>query len=185
MQIYATLLKHPNSGKASRQLNAFHQELLGYIDGGSSLRHYEKPEVMLSIVVSIAMKNPKYYNIAMAVASLLIRAAPESRRGLLVERLLDKFVSTPNTGLLDMWVQRVSYPIDPSRPFSEPLTAIVDEDGYVDNSSIWNIDWLKPAMKELIRDTKLVNPETLKVIREQQQIGITRHEVDLFMDIPS
>lgn len=185
IQVYSTTLKHPNSGKTSRQLNVFHSELLEYLDAGSHLRHYEKAEVMLSVVINIAMKNPKYYNIAMAVASLLIRAAGENRRGLLVEKVLKKFEGVPNTGLLDLWVQRVSYPIDPSHVFGEKLTSVVNEDDYVDNTLVWNIEWLKPAMRDIIRDTKLVDTELLKQIREQQQIAISREEVDLFIDIPS
>lgn len=185
IQIYATILKHPNSGKTPRQLGDFHQQLLEYLDEGHSLRHYEKVEVMLSIVVNIAIKNPKYYNITMAVASLLIRAAGESRRGLLVERVIDKFAEVPNTGLLDLWIQRVSYPIDPLHKFDESLTSVVDESDYTDNSNVWNIDWLKPAMRDIVRDTKLVKGSLLKEIREQQQISISREEVDMFVDVPS
>lgn len=185
IQIYATLLKHPNSGKTSRQLSTFHKELLEHLDEGRNLRHYEKPEVMLSVIINIATKNPKYYNMAMAVASLLIRTAPESRRGLLVERVLGKFEGVPNTGLLDLWVQRVSYPTDPSHGFDEMLTLVVNEESYTDNSLVWNIDWLKPAMRNIVRDTKLVDVAVLRRIREQQQIAISREEVDLFMDIPS
>ena len=185
IQIYATTLKHPNSGKTSRQLSVFHQELLEYLDAGNHLRHYEKAEVMLSVVVSIATKNPKYYSIAMAVASLLVRAAPESRRGLLIERILEKFERVPNTGMLDLWVQRVSYPINPLHTFDEVLTLATNEDGYTDNSLIWNIDWLKPVMRDVVRDTKVVDTAILQRLREQQQITITRKEVDLFMDIPS
>lgn len=184
IQIYAVTLKHPNTGKTSRQLGAFHQELIEHLDGGQHLRNYEKPEVMLSVVVSIAMKNPRYYNMAMAVSSLLVRAADKSRRGLLVEKLLNKFSQTPNTGLLDVWAQRVSYPIDPTLPFTETLTSVVSEE-YTDNSVIWNIEWLKPAMGDIIKSTKLVDIAVLASLREQEKIAISREEVDLFIDIPS
>jgi len=185
IQIYATTLKHPNSGKTSRQLSAFHMELLEYLDSNHCLRHYEKAEVMLSVIVNIAIKNPKYYNMAMAVASLLIRAAQPSVRGLLVEKILGRFDNVANTGLLDLWMQRVSYSIDPLHTFNEPLTLVVNEDDYSDNSNVWNIDWLKKSMRDIVRDTKLVDVSYLKLIREQQQIAISRKEIDLFMDIPS
>lgn len=185
MQIYASTLKHPNSGKVSRQLSSFHQELLEYIDSGRSLRHYERADVMLSIVVNIAIKSPRYYNMAMAVASLMIKAAKDSKRGMFVERIVDKFSATPNTGLLDVWVQRLAYPILPNNTYNEQLTRIVNEDNYVDNGVVWNIKWLKPGMRELVRDTKVINERLLKKIREDQQIEITRGEIDLFMDIPS
>lgn len=185
MQIYASTLKHSNSGKTSRQLTQFHKELLEYIDNGKKLRHYERADVMLSIITNIAVRNPRYYSTAMAVASLIVQAAGESQRGLLVEKILARFANIPNTGLLDLWVQRVSYAIDPLHQFTELLTRVVNEDSYVDNSIIWNLDWLKPEMRNVIRDTRMVDVSTLKKIREEQQISISREEVDLFMDIPS
>lgn len=185
MQIYAASYKYPNSGMVSRQLNMFHEELLDYLDKGKSLRHYEKPEVMLSIVVNMAIKNPKYYNMAMAVASLTIRGAGESRRGLLVQKILDKFKIIPNTGLLDIWLQRVSYSIDPDLQFNELLTRSVSERAYIDNSIIWCIDWLKDDIMKTVRDTSIVDVDILQGIRETNKISIDRQEVDLFRDIPS
>ncbi|AJA06647.1 hypothetical protein TM7x_03560 [Candidatus Nanosynbacter lyticus] len=185
MQIYAASYKYPNSGMVSRQLNMFHEELLDYLDQGKSLRHYEKPEVMLSIVVNMAIKNPKYYNMAMAVASLTIRGAGESRRGLLVQKILDKFKIIPNTGLLDIWLQRVSYSIDPDLQFNELLTRSVSERAYIDNSIIWCIDWLKDDIMKTVRDTSIVDVDILQGIRETNKISIDRQEVDLFRDIPS
>jgi len=185
MQIYAASYKYPNSGMVSRQLNMFHEELLDYLDKGKSLRHYESPEVMLSIVVNMAIKNPKYYNMAMAVASLTVRGARESRRGLLVQKVIDKFKIIPNTGLLDIWLQRVYYSIDPNFQFNELLTRSVSEREYTDNSIIWCIDWLKDDMMKVVRDTRIVNIDMLQDIRETNRISIDRQEVDLFRDIPS
>lgn len=145
----------------------------------------KKPEVMLSIVVNMAIKNPKYYNMAMAVASLTIRGAGESRRGLLVQKILDKFKIIPNTGLLDIWLQRVSYSIDPDLQFNELLTRSVSERAYIDNSIIWCIDWLKDDIMKTVRDTSIVDVDILQGIRETNKISIDRQEVDLFRDIPS
>ena len=185
MQMYASIARHPNSGSVSRQLTQYHRELLSFLDDKNSLREYERADVMLGIVSSIAVKNPKYYNIAMAVASLLVRGAEESQRQGLVGRLLAKFDKIPNTGLLDIWVQRISYPIDVDKSFNEELTKVVNELEVADNSNVWNVDWLKDQMKKVVVETKVVDVAILKKIRENEQIAMSVAEVDLFVDIPS
>ena len=182
MQIYVTTLKHPNAGKTSRQLNVFHDELLKYKNSGKSLRHYENPEGMLSIVVNIALKNPKYYNLCAAVASILVDYAPEHRRGLLIDKIQRKFKNTPNTGMLDIWLQRISYKIDPAIIYIEPLTDLLPphNDPY-NNSNLWESTWLKQEIKDIINTTPIIDDSKL----ETMGIIISRDEVDIFQDIPS
>jgi len=185
MQIYASTHKHPNSGKTSRQLTQFHKELLEYVELGNSLRHYERADVMMSIVTNIALRNPRYYNVAMAVASVIVRAASGGQRKQLLKKTLRKFDNTPNTGLLDIWVQRISYAIDPDKKFDEPLTDTINGGANVDNGAIWNTDWLKPILRDLIKNTSLVDVAALHKIQTDQKIAMSIDEVDLFTDIPS
>lgn len=161
MQIYASTVKYPNSGSVSRQLTRYHRELLDFLKNNNELRNYERVDVMLGVVSSIAVKNPKYYNIAMAVASLLVSATNKADQLDLVKRLLTKFDKIPNTGLLDIWVQCIAYPIDDSRTFNEELTKAVNENAVADNR-IWNVEWLKDPMKSVVVETKIVDVTILK-----------------------
>lgn len=182
MQIYVTTLRHPNSGKTSRQLNIFHDELLQYKNSGKSLRHYEKPEVMLSVIINIALKNPKYYNLCMAVVSILIDYLPEVRRGLIIDKIKRKFDNIPNTGILDIWLQRISHKVDSAISYDEPATTLLPPYGKTSNNLLlWESTWLKDEMKDIISSTSVIDEEKLSAMN----IVIDRSEVDIFQDIPS
>ena len=182
IQIYITTLRHPNSGKTSRQLNTFHDELLQYKNSGKALRHYEKPEIMLSVVVNIALKNPKYYNLCMAVVSILIDSLPEGRRGLIIEKIKKKFDSIPNTGILDIWLQRISHQVDPAISYDEPTTHLLPPHGNSNNNlTLWESAWLKDELKSIISSTSIIDISKLTGMG----IIIDRQEVDIFQDIPS
>ena len=164
MQIYATIDKHPNSGKTARQLSIYHDKLLEYSDEKKKLRPYEKPETMLSIVANLAIKNPKYYNWSMAILSILVDYCPMSKQRIIVNKLVKKFNQVPNTGLLDIWLQRVSFKNYPDRQFSERITELVTQGRYPGNSVIWSCSWLEKDMEKIIVRTPIIDRSELKKI---------------------
>lgn len=182
IQIYITTLKHPNSGKTSRQLNIYHDELLEYKNSGKFLRHYEKPEVMMSVVVNIALKNPKYYNLCIAVASVLLDYISDKRKPIVIQKIRNKFSYIPNTGMLDIWLQRISHKVDTNIVYKEPLTYLLPPSyGPYNNLMLWESSWLKDDILNIIKSVEVVDTTKLN----SMGIVIARDEVDLFQDIPS
>lgn len=172
MQVYATISQHPNSGKAARQLSAYHEKLLKHKDDGNKLKPYEKAEPMISVMTNLAINNPKYYNWCMAILSIFLEYCPSSRRKLIANKIVKKFKSVPNTGLLDIWLQRVTYPSDPDRSYEEAMTKVVTSGRYPGNSSIWKSAWLVSDMEKIVNSTPVIDKSVLRklgtTIREDE-----------------
>lgn len=182
LQIYATINKHPNSGKAVRQLNYFHKQLHERYETKDKLQSYEKPDVMLGIITNIAIRNPKYFNWSVAVISILLNFIAKSNRKSSASLIVRKFESVPNTGLLDIWLQRATFPEHPERKYSEPFCKIVTLGKYPGNNAIWSMAWIaEPNLKSIIDKTPIINRDELAKLKTV----IDRKETDNFKTQPS
>lgn len=182
LQIYATIQKHPNSGKVVRQLNLFHKQLCERHKQKEKLQSYEDAEVMLSIIVNIAVRNPKYYNWSVAIISILLDYLPRSKRKLFASKIVNRFKAVPNTGLLDIWLQRVTFPSDSQRRYNEAFCKLVTLKKYPGNDQIWSSDWIAELeLKKIIRKTSIIDREEL--VRLEPVIG--RDEIDRFRSQPT
>lgn len=182
LQIHATICKHPNSGKAVRQLNYFHHKLFARYEAKEKLKSYENPEVMLGIVVNIAVANPKYYNWSVSIISILLAYVAKYKRKQLASRIVRKFETIPNTGLLDIWLQRVTFPEDPTRKYAEKFCKLVTLGGYPGNGTIWSLEWLaEPVIKKIITETKIIDTAELA----RMTTVVDRTETDSFNEQPS
>lgn len=182
MQIHQFSERYPNSGQVARMLNVLHDDMYGRLGGGliKSLKDYEKPKVMISILVDMCTKNPRFYNIIAAVISLLLSQLSDDDKIKTAKVVHDRLQSLPNTGLLDLWLQRAVYKYDQSLSFTEPLTQIPILHGG-NPIGIWNSEWLNQDMVELITSTQVVDIE----LYASNPAVTTRDEVDEFRDIPS
>ncbi|HCH34023.1 MAG: Magnesium/nickel/cobalt transporter CorA [Candidatus Saccharibacteria bacterium GW2011_GWC2_48_9] len=182
LQIYATISKHPNSGKAVRQLNYFHKQLHLKHSSKDKLHSYEKADVMLGIVTNIAIRNPKYYNWSVAIISILLDYTAKSNRRGTASSIVHKFENTPNTGLLDIWLQRATFPEHPNRKYSEPFCKLVTLDKYPGNELLWSLSWLaEPSLKRIINKTRIIDRNQLAKLKTV----IDREETDSFKTQPS
>lgn len=179
VQIYATVYKHPNSGKAARQLNVYHDELLNKQQEGKKLKTYEKPDVMISMIINMAIKNPRYYNWTMAIASILLEYCPKRKKVQLTNKIMEKFKLIPNTGLLDLWLQRITFPNMPDKQFAEPICKLVTLGVYPGNNKVWPSSWLTSDMEKIVIKTRIVDRSELRKLKPV----ITRDETDMFHPI--
>ena len=172
LQIYVTSDRHPNSGKISRLLTRF----FDVIDKSKKLGKFDDPRVMLSIAVNLALKNPKSYQWCMAIISKLLEFCDPQERVGLIDDIRKKFDRIPNTTLLDIWLQRISYKIDPSIGYAENrLTLLISSTSYPGNV-FWSSSWLKSDMLNIVQDTPIIDKEVLKTLT----VTIERAEVELF-----
>jgi len=161
LQIYAATVKYPNSGTVTRQLNRFYKE----IEKTKKIGKYDNTEVMISIVVNIALKSPKSYQWAMAIISKLIDFCEPSEKIRVINQIRQKFERIPNTGLLDIWLQRISYKIDPSIQYKEPLTFLISNTPYPGNI-IWKSSWISQKMQDIVVDTPIIDSEVINAMPE-------------------
>lgn len=170
LQIYENAKKYRNSGMVVRQASSFFTNL----EKKDKLSAHNDPIVMISIATNLAIKNPKAYQWYMAIVSQLLFHCNEKQRAEIIADIQSKLSLVPNTGMLDIWLQRATYKINPSLEFDEPLTRIVA--GILKENTIWESGWAVDDLKEIILKTPIIDMESL----EQMPKAIPKKEVELF-----
>ena len=61
----------------------------------------------------------------------------------------------PNTGYLDIWLQRITYPFNPEMEYSEKLCKILQNPS--NQTSIWNFNFLPQSEKDRLARTSIIN----------------------------
>ncbi len=171
VRIYTASTKHPNSGMITRQLRQFFTA----VNKVERLEAYDDPEVMISVALNIALKSPKSYQWSMAIISNLLAFLPHKIQVDLIKAIKTKFDIVPNTGLLDIWLQRVSHKIDRKIIYKEALTTLMGHRTYPGNI-FWNSSWLNTELQDIM-DTSIIDKAAVRVMPKT----ITMSEVDLFV----
>ena len=162
--------KHPNSGSISRGLQDFDERL-------ENVREIDFPVPLISIVVDIAIRSPRTYPVSAAILSKLIDfLGKEDRERVVVEKIGRKFSALPNTGHMEIWLQRFSIKRYPDIEYEEPLCRLVRQEP----AGIWNNDWIDlSTLENVIDPRKMIDMEELKKVGPV----IPNKEVRLF-DVP-
>ena len=159
--------KFPNSGSLSKALTKFFNRIHKYekITGNTN--------VLNSILVDIAYKNPRTYPVASAILSeFLASAETKTTRNEILDKIQKRFKLIPNTGHLQIWLQRITIKFDRTKTYTEKLCEKVNNS----STKLWNIEWLNEDFQNLI-DNEIIINET--IIDELNPI-IEPAEVQLF-----
>ena len=161
-------MAHPNSGSLMRALTAFHRriEKIG--------KPIENAVPIIAILVDIAFQNPKTYPLSAAILSkLLMLLNDPKQKTKLFQKILKRFERVPNTGHLQIWLQRISRSFDESVQYKEPLCKLVSGE----DVPIWNSNWIKSAqLKTALQPKKILDIEAMKTMEPV----IPLKEVELF-----
>lgn len=156
----------PNSGSLNKALGKFYVRII------KTSKATNVP-VLISILVDIMYKNPRTYSIAVAVLSkLFVLLDDVEMQEKIVEKIIAKFKKIPNTGHIEVWLQRLTIKVDETIEYSQPLCKIA----YSESVEIWNSNWLNAKFKKIINDTKLIDKSILENIEQVIQAS----EVQLF-----
>lgn len=158
----------PNSGSLVVALNDFHKRI-------SRVKALvEQPMPMIAIVVDIAYRNPRTYAICAAILSKLMSylESKEEKKGV-AEKIKSRFSKIPNTGHIQIWIQRVTLPIAKDISYEEPICKLVLRE----DVSLWNNQWItSQELKESIA-TSVIDRTALEAL----EIVIPIDEVELFL----
>jgi hypothetical protein len=101
----------PNAGSLSVALNDYYKKFIRCNKVNSLLP-------IISIVVDIAYRNPRTYSICSAILSKLLSfMESKDNKEDVINRIIKKFSKIPNTGFLEVWLQRVTLPFKPEQKF--------------------------------------------------------------------
>lgn len=173
LRIYQLSKKYPNSGLIAKELSV-------YYDRVERLKYFKNTdiEVIVSVFSMVAVNSPKEINWVSAIISIFLKTITcEDRRHEIIKMIHSKFQKIPNTSLIDVWLQRISAPLGVEINYTDNLTKVALQK--IDNSQIWNSQWLNDEISKKINSVKISN---LKEEIENKTISpvIPRSEVELF-----
>lgn len=158
----------PNAGSLVVALNEFHKRI------SRQKRLLEQPMPMIAIVVDIAYRNPRTYGICAAILSKLMSVLEsEDVKKAVAEKVKARFSKIPNTGHMQIWIQRVTLPIAKDISYEEPICKLVSGQ----DVSLWNTQWI--TSQELIASiaTSVIDQGALEILIPVIPI----EEVELFL----
>lgn len=158
----------PNAGSLVVALNEFHKRI------SRKKRVLEQPMPMIAIVVDIAYRNPRTYAICAAILSKLMNfLGSEEDKKSVAEKVKTRFAKIPNTGHLEIWLQRITLSIAKDFSYQEPICKLVSGESV----SLWNMDWITN------QDLKgaIATPVIDKAALEALEPVIPIDEVELFL----
>ena len=161
-------MEYPNSGSVRKALDK-------YLRGLRNIKKISSVMPLIAIVVDIAYRNPSTYPISAAILSKLLDFIDTvDGKKAVIEQIQKKFSQIPNTGYMDLWLQRISYPHTTDIEFAEPLCKLVQNDCA---AVLWNSSWIAdPVLLAAISNTDVVDFEKLN----NMPAVMSREEVALF-----
>ncbi|PSB01573.1 RNA-directed DNA polymerase [Merismopedia glauca] len=159
--------KFPNSGSLTKALTSFYEK----IKDRKKIKH--NVQALISIIVEIALKNPRIYPISSAILSKLLSLIESTEKQTqIVNSIINKFDKIPNVGYMEIWLQRAIIKMNIKSNFTEKLCSKVNDS----TISIWNSEWLSNSLLEIVEKEDIVNSQTIEDMDPVIDIG----EVDLF-----
>lgn len=166
--IHDHALQFPNAGSLAKVLQDTYDQISEFD------QFVEKPLPLISITVDIAYRNPRTYAVCAAILSKLLSYLDDEKKRGIINKIKQKFGKIPNTGHLEIWLQRIAFPSLPDIKFDEPLCKIVSGE----KANLWNIDWITSIkLKKAVNDSKIIDIEILGEI----EAIIPVQEIELFI----
>ena len=167
--IHDHAISFPNAGSLVTALNDFHKR----ISRVKELSEGAAP--LIAIIVDIAYRNPRTYAICAAILSKLLSFVQTYEARLsIAERIQKKFSQIPNTGHMQIWLQRVTLQLGNAIAYDEAICKLVAGE----DVNLWNIDWISSAtLKAAVAANIIVDATT----RDEISSVIPPEEVALFL----
>lgn len=165
--LYKFACNHPNSGSLMKALQTIFNKLDKKTNTQAKRDHFvkqENPQVLISIVVDIAYHNPRTYSIASAILSKLFSLiGNEDKIRKIVLKVLNKFKTIPNTGHMQIWLQRSIVKLPNTQEyFDENICKLV----LGEEVELWNNDWLHAGIVTIFNNNPVIDHEKLETIDE-------------------
>ena len=165
------MFRNPNSDSLVKWLVKLHKKIIE--DPKMLIVKNENVEVLISILTEIMFRNPRVIPQSVGIISILLKELNKEKKIEVIDNIQNKLSSIPNIGFLEIWLQRLRYPIIKDNKFDNKLCRNVSGN----HDSIWNIDWIKQSeLKDKLIKTDFVNRKELEKLDEIMPIS----EISLF-----
>jgi len=161
LQIYNFSKKYPNSGSIPRVLT----EIRKRADKMPVPEKFKEPSI--SILANMIEKNPRFIPNILSLISSLSESSSEADKKRIVDSVITKLKAIPNTGYLDLYLQRMTYSIY-KKAYDEKLTKVVSNSKY--QKDIWQSDWLDNLGNDGKKLKKIVGNEPIIITSKLKKI---------------
>lgn len=159
--------KFSNSGSLRKALDRFYHRLIKVEETK------ENVNVLTSIIMDIAFKNPITYPVCCAILSKLLSLTTEEEKQIILDLINKKFEKIPNTSHIKIWLQRVTIKSNRVIPYDETLCDKVNNS----NVKVWNSNWLNNELKDIIENSSIIDEDKINEI----DLIIDSEEFQLFV----
>ena len=138
----------PNAGSLTVALTHFHERL-------NATKRIVNPLVLISIATDIAYHSPKAFPVCSAIISKLLSVlSTQEARVDAIQKIHAKLSQLPNTGHMEVWLQRISHSYFPDLVYKETLCRLVKGEAV----TIWNNDWItSPTLKAAVDPALIID----------------------------
>ena len=163
--------QYPNSATTRRLLQLFYQRIQT-----EDANRLKQPEILIALCTEIGYENPRYSQNAIAIISYLLEKIEDlERRKSILQNVQAKFERLPNVGMIQIWLQRMTYKADkavPYNPYTEPLCRLVTGE----DVRLWNFDWLSETLCAEFPYNTIIEQDILNKLTPV----ISQAEIDFF-----
>ncbi len=154
--IHAHGIDFPNAGSLTVALTHFHERL-------TKVRRIPNPRVLVSIAIDIAYTSPRTFpRCAAIISKLLTSLDTKKERVEIIQKIHRKLSQLPNTGHMEVWLQRISHSLEPKLGYKEPLCQLVKNRP----ADVWNNDWITSAkLKAALDPSQIVSRSRLRSLK--------------------
>ncbi|MBI2477773.1 MAG: reverse transcriptase, partial [Planctomycetia bacterium] len=165
--IHAHGIDFPNAGSLCVALAHFHERV-------SKMKRIPNPCVLVSIVVDIAYSSPRTFPFGAAIISKLLSVLEsKTKRIEVIKKIHTKLSQLPNTGHMEVWLQRISHSFEPQLGYKEALCDLVNGKPV----DVWNNSWITSAnLKAALDPSQIVDKAKLRSLKPV----IFPNEIEMF-----
>ena len=144
---------YPNAGSLVVALGDFYKRLT------RQKKSLKQVMPLIAIVADIAYRNPRTYAVcAVIIGKLLSYLESTGEKLALTEKIKARFEQIPNTGHLQIWIQRLTHPLSQEIAYEEPICKLVAGE----TVALWNCKWISSNnLNEAISKTDIIDREKL------------------------
>lgn len=172
--------RYPNSGALRRLVSEFHSKLFSenenQDDRENSIQHksFADLEVLVAIATDIGFVSPATFPAVAGILSRLISFASPEEKTQLWEKVQKKMKRVPYNGYLEIWLQRVTKPVDIPFMSDEPICEIVNGE----TSVLWRNEWISSndlnnalEVSRIVKDSvsdvdEVIQPEEIELFKK-------------------
>ncbi|VVH51608.1 FIG00698572: hypothetical protein [uncultured Gammaproteobacteria bacterium] len=179
---------YPNSGSLEKALKKLDKDLGKKIKNKRFAKHAffiiqeskikkefkENYSTLVSILVDIALKNPRIYPVFVSILSKIICDISDENKTKVIELILKKFKNKSNSEYLFLWLQRIAIVANIEIEYIGKLFELVrmkHSDGHL----IWNSeDWLHDDFYKIIKDNSIIDTgeiDNLSCVVENKEVN--------------